>query len=93
MTNPEITVELEVPRGDQGLIPDAEDQPPGIIDLILKTGDLVLIPETGGPDQNLKADVQGGLHPDIAMTLILQMPNVTNIHIHLIQEGDINHSK
>ena len=48
MVNPETTIELEVihprnlTRGGQGLVLDAEGQPPRIIDPIPETGDLSL---------------------------------------------------
>ena len=72
-TNPENVAKLEVvhpgnPTRDQGLIPDAEDQPQRIVILIPKVGDPVLILETGGPDQNLEADIQEGLCPGITVT-------------------------
>ena len=98
MVNPETVIKLEVihlrnlTRGGQGLIPDTEGQPPGIINPIPKTGDLCLDLGTEDPNQSLGADIRKDLQQGITVTLTLQLPNV-HIHIPVLVPEDVNHLK
>ena len=81
------------------LTSDAEDQVPGVNDLILKAEGLIPIPETGDPDWDLLVNIHidqevilipRDLHLSVIVIPIHQNPNIADVHIHQAQGEDVS---